>query len=310
MDLLLIQYVLAVPMKSAKTIVLFVATLTMAGSAIAQTWTPTGAPVNNWVSVASSADGTRLAAGAGPVAVFTSTNSGVTWTSHSVADAYFFHSIVSSADGMKLMTLGANNSSPGMAVYTSTNAGVNWVSNNIPNRYLIAIASSADGNKLVAAVGVWPGVIPYLATNGPIFISTNSGVTWQQSAAPSEIWSCLASSADGTTLAAGTMTDKSQNFPLGAGPLYVSTNAGATWVPTVALTNTWSSIACSADGTKMIAAGRSIYTSTDSGVTWISNNLPSSAWASVASSADGSKLVAVSEFGLIYTSTNSGVTWM
>jgi len=49
-------------------------------------------------------------------------------------------------------------------------------------------------------------------------------------------------------------------------------------------------------------AGGPIYTSTNSGASWVSNNAPSQSWYSVASSADGCKLAAVAIFGGIYTS--------
>ena len=52
-----------------------------------------------------------------------------------------------------------------------------------------------------------------------------------------------------------------------------------------------------------------IYTSTNSGLTWTLRSPPGYGWQSVASSADGSKLIAAGEDGLIYTSTNSGFNW-
>jgi hypothetical protein len=61
-----------------------------------------------------------------------------------------------------------------------------------------------------------------------------------------------------------------------------------------------------------------VYTSPDSGATWTSNSLPAGQWTSIASSADGSKLVAAAcssninygdGNGSIYISTNSGTTW-
>ena len=84
--------------------------------------------------------------------------------------------------------------------------------------------------------------------------------------------------------------------------------AGRVWVPRI-----WAShIACSADGSKLVATASSgqLYTSTDSGVTWILQAAsPSSAyWRCVASSADGSKLVAAA-YGQLYTSADSGTNW-
>jgi hypothetical protein len=72
----------------------------------------------------------------------------------------------------------------------------------------------------------------------------------------------------------------------------------------------WSAIAASADGTKLVASvyNGQLYTSTDSGVSWTARETNRLWWA-VASSADGAKLAAAVNGGQIYTSTNSGVTW-
>jgi hypothetical protein len=62
--------------------------------AFAQTWTQTSAPSNNWVSVAMSADGRRLAAvanytgGTAGGGIFISTNSGATWVATSAPRAH------------------------------------------------------------------------------------------------------------------------------------------------------------------------------------------------------------------------------
>ncbi|HZI33025.1 MAG TPA: hypothetical protein VFF11_11840, partial [Candidatus Binatia bacterium] len=91
--------------------------------------------------------------------------------------------------------------------------------------------------------------------------------------------------------------------------IYNSTNSGLTWRTNPVPSATWHTVACSVDGTKLVAVplnGRS-YTSTNSGTTWTTNNLPNDSWQSVVSSADGTQLAVVS-FN-IYTSTNSGMTW-
>ena len=90
----------------------------------------------------------------------------------------------------------------------------------------------------------------------------------------------------------------------------------------------WSSITCSADGTKLAAAVGVVYfgvsvgvdfghiwTSTDGGVSWKIRSGPASrAWRCITCSADGSKLAAVvggfsSTDGYIWTSTDSGANW-
>ncbi len=176
-------------------------------------------------------------------------------------------------------------------IANGTGTGALWTSH-ADYRSWSAIASSADGNKLLAA--------PW---NAPLFTSTDGGVTWVAREAGRN-WTAVASSADGTKLVAAVLD----------GPLYTSTDSGATWVARESNRH-WSSVASSADGTKLIAAvggdfvEGQLYTSTDSGATWVARATEAD-WRSVASSADGSRLVAAKFNGLIHTSTDSGVTWV
>jgi hypothetical protein len=97
-----------------------------------------------------------------------------------------------------------------------------------------------------------------------------------------------------------------------------------TWTPRES-NRYWSSVASSADGSKLVAcdsgggfftSGGLIYTSWDSGATWTTSTAPVQNWRSIASSADGTRLVACSENGIttiagqIHTSSNSGATWI
>jgi hypothetical protein len=134
---------------------------------------------------------------------------------------------------------------------------------------------------------------------GSIYTSADSGNTWTSNNMPNEEWSCVASSADGSTLAAVAFD----------GVIYTSTNSGNIWISNNVPNQRWSSVAMSADGSKLAAVAfvpiypynGAIYTSADSGNTWISNNVPNQRWSSAASSADGSKLVATVFSGGIYT---------
>ena len=81
--------------------------LIMIDPARAQPWTQTSAPVTNWSSVASSADGGKLIAAVGnpfgpPGHVYTSTNSGATWAP-TTAPITNWASVASSADGTRLV---------------------------------------------------------------------------------------------------------------------------------------------------------------------------------------------------------------
>jgi hypothetical protein len=192
----------------------------------------------------------------------------------------------------------------------TTNWAMAWTLSVALRTNWFAVASSADGSKLVAAAGGISDGYP----NGlaPIYTSTNSGADWTTAGGPSADWQTLASSADGSKLVAAA---RSYSANVGGswvpiqGAIYISTNSGATWDLTSAPITNWTAIVSSADGTKLVAAGApGIYTSTDSGAHWISNNAPSLGWQALASSADGAKLVAAAYPG-IYTSINSGATW-
>ena len=245
------------------------------------TWTPHAAS-QRWLSVASSADGTKLVAGVFLYGghIYTSTDFGVIWTQQSISQDWLI-SVASSADGMKLVAAAF-----GGYLYTSTDSGVTWTQGGTSQNWQ-SVASSADGTKFVAAV-----------FDGYVYTSTDSGLTWT-SHGTSQSWYGVASSADGTKLVA-----------VGSSYIYTSTDSGLTWTQRGTY-QLWRGVASSADGTKLVAAdnGRYIYTSTDSGVTWTPHGT-SLGWTSVASSADGTKLVAAANNpSYIYTSTDSGLTW-
>jgi hypothetical protein len=213
--------------------------------AFAQSWTQAYAAVNGFDSVASSADGTRLVAVSSGGSIYFSTNSGVNWTSNSVSGVYFAISVASSANGAKLAALAFFGGIPGTTLYTSTNVGIDWMSNSIPSRNLIAVASSADGNKLVAVVGATPTTTTGSVVSGPIFTSTNSGTTWITNNVPPSPWTSVASSADGSKLVATSETL----------PIYTSANSGASWMSNNVPNNVWwTSVASSADGAKLVAS--------------------------------------------------------
>jgi hypothetical protein len=165
--------------------------------------------------------------------------------------------------------------------------GLSWIAVG-PSANWKALASSADGTKLVAAVN-----------GGQIYTSTDSGTTWSPHG-PSTNWSAVASSADGTKLVA----------TANGAQIYTSTDLGVTWTPRDS-TRAWSAVASSGDGLRLVAAvnGGNLYTSTDSGGTWTARD-SSRSWVAVASSADGTMLAAAVSGSFIYTSTNSGVTWI
>ena len=158
-----------------------------------------------------------------------------------------------------------------------------------------SIACSADGTKLVA-----------VGFPGPAYTSTNSGASWITNTGG--YITAVAASADGNTFVI------CSNLIV----IYVSTNAGLNWTSNSAFAAPGvSSLAMSADGTRVVAAGAGkfamtsghIYTSTNTGATWTQTAAPLDTWTSVACSADGNKIVAVSQDGRIETSMNFGLNW-
>ena len=245
------------------------------------TWTAQNSASAYWTAIASSADGTKLVAvSMSGGQIYTSGDSGMTWTLQNSAPRANWQSVASSADGTKLVAI-INQGQ----IYTSGDSGVTWTAQNgAPTLNWISVASSADGTKLVA-----------LVLGGQIYTSGDSGVTWTlQNSAPRTSWISVASSADGTKLVAVTI----------GGQIYTSADSGVTWTAQSAPSETWQAVASSTDGTKLVAVteGGPIYTSGDSGVTWTAQNSGSQSWCTFASSADGTKLVTAIYPGPIYTS--------
>ena len=101
------------------------------------------------------------------------------------------------------------------------------------------------------------------------------------------------------------------------GPIFTSANSGTNWTVTSVTNADCTSVASSADGSKLVAVanGGPIYSSMNSGTSWTMNNPTFPYLVSVASSADGTRLMAGTadpfhDSGFpIYLSTNSGTTW-
>lgn len=144
---------------------------------------------------------------------------------------------------------------------------------------------------------------------GAIWVSINSGASWNSSRLG--YWYGAASSADGSVLAV-----------VGEAGILISTNLGVVWTPsTNAPALFWDAVACSSDGTKLIATGGAsdggnlLYRSTDAGTTWsLATNAPNVGWYGLASSSDGTRLVATGGNATyshwIFTSSDAGNTWI
>ncbi len=267
------------------------------------TWNLTSAPTNYWRAVASSADGTKLAAAAD--VIYISWDSGATWVQTS-APSNHWRAMASSADGTTMVAVAGSHWQPPYTyggdtpgpIYTSSDSGLAWNQTSAPSNFWSGVASSADGNKLVA-----------VAYGDLIYISTNAGATWVDSGAPPNNWVSVAGSSDGRVLVAAADI-------FGDQAIWLSTNGGLLWTNTewVALDD-WTAVACSSDGATIVAlsslynAGDGlIYTSHDTGVTWSAQDAPVSEWSTVAVAADGNKFIA-GALGDHYYNVQTLFTW-
>jgi hypothetical protein len=230
-----------------------------------------------WTDVASSSDGTKLAAVVDGGQIYTSIDSGVSWSPQETNRSW--SGIASSSDGTKLVAVVS-----GGQIYTSTNSGVSWTARD-SNRAWKAVASSSNGTNLAAVAG-----------GGQIYLSTDSGVSWTATES-NRNWSDVTSSDAGTELAA----------VVNGGQVYVSTDSGVSWTATESNRN-WSAVAFSGDGSRLgaVVDGGQIYLSTDSGVSWTTAESNRN-WSDIVFSNDGKLVAAVEYGGKIYTSIVFGL---
>jgi len=277
-------------------------------AAIGDTWRElTTAGTKNWQGIVSSVDGRKLAAVVARQTppdvevstlgyIYTSGDSGATWTEQTSAGSRNWSSIASSSDGTKIVASVDNG-----FIYRSTDSGATWSQTGAPSGTWKSVASNSDGTILAAG-----------RNGGLIQTSIDSGSTWQtRPVSFPTLWNAIAISSDGSKIAGAN----------GAGVFAVNTVDRFTYAELTETLNTWTSVAMSGDGSKMVAAeiggtlpgeatGGFIYTSTDFGVTWTKNTSAGSRmWSSVTSSTDGSNLAAAVDGGKIYQSSDSGLTW-
>ena len=309
--------------------ILYTGTADKSNGSIKWTYSVTG---QNFMALAPSSDGLKLAAAMGYFGLYTSTDAGVSWTKTSAPDQttplhfhvdagdcniqFHWQALASSSDGSKLVAAtGYNDRMCGSygTIYTSANRGVTWspvVSPPWPSGRtelftcadFLSITSSSDGSKIAAVAGTDNQKSPR-----GIYTSADSGRTWVKTSALALDWRDITSSSDGSKLVAVTAS----------GGIYISTNRGVAWsLSSAPSPKNWGSIASSSDGSRLAASscGDGIYTSINGGASWTKTSAPASdcvltqSWGSIASSSDGTKLVFVGHGG-VYNSADGGVSW-
>jgi hypothetical protein len=199
--------------------------------------------------VASSADGIKLAVVDDNGRIFTSTDSGATWMFRYGLDLPSDRvAITSSSDG-NILVVGS-----GRPIHVSVDSGATWTQRPGTPSGVTALASSADGTKLVTCT-----------YGGQLYTSMDQGLTWTERLTDKDRgWTGVASSADGSQLVA-----VAKFFP---GAIYTSQDFGATWKDE-GMNRGWSGVTSSADGYKLAAVAGdedgpgpySVYTSSVSG---------------------------------------------
>jgi hypothetical protein len=248
-------------------------------AAAAPVWTPVGTSGQGWFGIAMSHDGVIQTAIAGGGHIYTSTDSGATWTARDSKRQWY--GVAMSADGTKQTAVES-----GGKIYISSDSGVTWTSK-ASNAAWTGVAMSSDGTKQTA-----------VAFSGHVYISADSGSTWT-SKDSSRDWTSVAMSDDGTR----------QTAVANGGHIYVSTDSGNTWTSKDS-SRDWFPVAMSSDGMYQVAAVDSgqIYESHDYGSTWTATAFKK-AWVGLAMSADGMKQIAGTADSTVYVSNDRGTTW-
>ena len=281
------------------------------------TWTERTAPGNSpWSSIASSADGTKLAAVGLGTQIWTSGDSGATWVAATGTNRSW-DSVTLSADGSRIAaaTLETNAGSGDGRIYTLEQAGAVfgagvWIERTEVQMWR-SIASSADGKKLVAAAHRDGATSPQ---GGGVFTSNDYGVTWTPRTTLAVSAYRVASSSDGTRLV------MAERF----GKIYTSVDSGVTWSAGTS-EGGFNSVASAADGSVLVAVqangkssvetaadptvlpGRTgkMLVSANAGATWTERATPNKWWRGAAVSADGNRLVGAVNVGQIFVSTSN-----
>jgi len=214
-------------------------------------------------------------------------------------------SVATSTD-RSVVYLGGNG--PG-SMYFSLDAGSNWAATDAPTGYWDTIACSSNGLTGIATVGPQGGT----AADYGIYITSNAS-NWTAVTDPSLLVAGqqgfrAACSSNGQVMIVGQIVLSTGS----GGSVYVSSNAGTTWFDAGLVpvdTNSWLSVACSADGSGLLlAAGTAgIVASRSAGATWDAV-WTSSPISTIGCSSNGQYIVAANNGAGVIISYDGGITW-
>jgi hypothetical protein len=248
-------------------------------------WTAVNTGLTTTTVLALAVSGTSLFAGTYH-GVFRSTNNGTSWTLVNTGmKPSFVLSLAVSGPYLFAGTSGGGDGTSGGGVYVSTDNGTSW-----------SEASAGLGGTDVNAFAV-SGTNIFASSHGHVFLSTNYGTVWTQTALSSSTVHSLA--VLGTSLFAGVWYD-----------IFRSTNNGTNWsAVNTGLTSTWIK--------SLAVSGTSLFAGTGYGGVFLSTNNGSS-WNSASSGLTTSDIRALAVSGTyifagtdggVFRSTNNGATW-
>jgi hypothetical protein len=193
---------------------------------------------------------------------------GTAWTRHGPTDSW--RAIASSADGIKLAAIDQSDT-----LYTSIDGGQTWNQQGFGFSFGAKIASSADGQILLATP----------AGTGSLLFSYDAGQSWFPSMASSD-WRAIAMSADGNIV-----------YAVDAGQVVWTSYYGGNVSAQATLPGTTTAMACSADCSRAVAVnstGELLLSDNSGGFYFTPVNLGSIQpdFETVTMSADGSHILA------------------
>lgn len=206
-------------------------------------------PMCFWYMTASN-DGTRILAADWGGEIYTSSDSGVSWTNRGNQNSWWGFS--SSGTGQVVVGI-----SEKISVHISTDYGQTWSTpaGLTPSGTFTKSAVSDDGQKIMI-----------LDSYGYIYLSSDGGATFTQRGEERN-WYAAAMSGDGSRLYAA----EGMDVGMTVGQIYTSDDFGLTWIPR-SINNMWWQMRTSYDGRTVVAMAsdksETIFVSTDYGVTW------------------------------------------
>jgi len=184
--------------------------------------TPDAVGTTDWTKGICSSTGTYIVVVSDANAIYRSANGGSSWAEITPADGDTFSvsDLAMSDDGQYMVIVGQNSTDATESCYISTNYGVSWTAKK-PVAASIAYTGcsiSNDGSDIA------------VCTTSYLYISVDSGATWQTQNVPAsaEYWACPGLSGDGTTGILVNTNDNNDVFVGVKADLY----SEATWAET------------------------------------------------------------------------------